>query len=163
MPTFGKSAYQPKEKEEQSFEAVPAGLYQAEVARVLYKPIDLEKTPWLDKLVEKGIEGQVGWAFKITSGPHAKRWIWNDVPAEISDWSGCKLRLYLQELLGGLEELPDDFVFNTDELDQYVGLPCRIRVKQYETKKGEIRNGIDDVLLAVPSQYAKADEFEEAF
>ena len=44
-----------------------------------------------------------------------------------------------------------------------MGLPCRIRVKQYETKKGEIRNGIDDVLLAVPSQYASAVPEYEAF
>ena len=150
------------------FEAIPEGTYNAEVARINYKPIDLEKTPWLEKLVERGVEGQIGFAFKITEGPHAKRWIWDDVPAEITDWSGCKLRLYLQELLME-NELPDTFTFDESDYDHYIGLPCRIRVKQYWSDKGnENRNSLEDVLAPTAKQVQAvspvvADEYEEMF
>lgn len=141
-----------KTGDKKDFEAIPEGTYDAEVARIIYKAIDLDKTPWLDKLVDRGVEGQIGFAFKITSGPHAKRWIWDDVAAEITDWNGCKLRLYLQELLQE-NELPESFTFDEADYDAYVGMPCRIRVKQYWSDKGkENRNSLEDVLAPTAKQ-----------
>ncbi len=160
-------------QQDKSFEAIPEGTYDAVVARIQYKPINLEKTPWLDKQVERGVEAQIGFAFKIVGDKFTNRWLWQDVDAEISDYSKCKLRLYLQELLGE-NELPESFKFNEEDYDNYVGLPCRIRVKQYWSDKGnENRNSIEDVIAptvkhpsfattSVASVAAK-DEWEEAF
>lgn len=146
------------QQEKKTFEAIPAGTYNAEVARILVKPIDLTKTPWLEDKVNRGLEAQIGFAFKITDGPHAKRWVWNDVDAEISDWEGCKLRLYLQEILA-TNELPEGFDFSEDDFPDYIGLPCRIRVKQYTSEKtGEVKNGIEHVLAAIAPRPVVAGE-----
>lgn len=168
MASIGVTKSSGNTQGKKDFEAIPEGTYNAEVARIIYKEIDLAKTPWLEKLVERGVEGQIGFAFKITEGPHAKRWIWDDVPAEITDWSGCKLRLYLQELLME-NELPESFTFDEADYEHYIGLPCRIRVKQYWSDKGnENRNSLEDVLAPTAKQVQAAspvvdDDYEEPF
>lgn len=166
MASVGVTKSGSSSKGKADFEAIPDGTYNAEVARILYKEIDLEKTPWLDKQVERGVEAQIGFAFKIVEGPYAKRWFWVDVDAEINDYNKCRLRLYLQELLGE-NELPDTFQFNEEDYDNYIGLPCRIRVKKYWSEKGgEDRNSIDEVMAPTgkhPALAKPVDEYMEPF
>lgn len=138
------------------WDALPEGTYNAEVARITYKPIDLDRTPWLNRLVDRGVKAQISFGFRITSGPFAKRWVWGDIPAEISDHSACKLRLYLQEILQE-NTLPSDFSFDEADYDDYIGLPCRVRLGKYFSEKAGVeRNSLDDVLSPTAKQLNEA-------
>lgn len=170
MPVIGKTqSTKPnatKSGGKKSFEAIPAGTYNAEIVKMSWHEIDLDVTPWKK---DRQIQEEINFEFRITDGPYAKRRFWTDVPFEISDWSGCKLRLYLQEILG-YNELPESFELDTDDLSFFEGLPCRIRVNTYYSKKhDEDRNGIDDVLAPTAAQLkevkTEVDQYadEEAF
>lgn len=164
MPQIGFTEPQPRtapaDKEKKVYEAIPAGTYNAEVVSLKYQKVNKEICYW------KKHDDEIVFEFVITDedSPYNKRRFWADVQAIICDESWCKLRLWLQEIIG-VNSLGDGFVFDTDDLSDYVGLPCRIRVNQYWSKaKGVYQNGIDDVLAASKSQFKSLlKEDEEPF
>lgn len=145
--------------EKKEFVAIPAGTYPVEIVNVKFQYVNKEICDW------KKYDEEIVFEFVIKDGEgDAKnRHFWKDVPAYLTDDEGCRLRLILQEIIG-VNSLPLDFVFDTDDLDEYKGLPCRIRVNQYMSKKkGKVQNGVDEVLAALPSQFKKANDLEEPF
>lgn len=167
MPVFGKTASErttPKRGGgnygDKKFEAIPAGTYDAEIVDVTFQKVNKEITPW------KKWDDEFKFHFKLTGGDYKNRHFWAEAEAEISDWDKCRLRLWLQEILG-VNELPESFTISDDPADlvQYSGLPCRIRISQYESQKyNEIRNSVDDVIGPRPSQLnTQAVSAEETF
>jgi hypothetical protein len=78
------------------------------------------------------------------AGDYDGRWLWGDTPKSFTTDARCKLRLWVQEILG--QELPPNFHLDTDEL---IGLTCRVAVglRTYE-KDGEKvhKNFVTDVM-----------------
>lgn len=142
-PAPTNSGFKPKSDK---FPAIPEGVYDAEVVRMEHRYVDKSRTPW------KKHNEEISIAFKITNGEYANRWFFADTPFYLDDSPGCRLRIWLQELIG-VDKLPDTFEFDTDELDEYLGFDCRIRVNQYPTKKGETKNGVAEVLRSVRPNY----------
>lgn len=139
---------------------------EVEVLDMRYRKVNPEKTPW------KKHKDEIAFTFKVIGkaiGPDGEelsgfknRRFWADVPFYLDDSAGCQLRLWLQSLIG-LPSLPEDFEFDTDELEEYIGFDARIRVNQWTVKNGpnagDIRNGVVEVLPAlVAPSYQDADE-----
>jgi len=142
-----------EEKEKKEFKPIPEGTYNAQVLSVEHRFVDKEVCYW------KKYDEEIVFEFVITDGDYAKRRFWKDVPAYLTEDSNNRLRLYLQEIIG-INKLPDDFMFDPEE-GELVDALCRIRINQYKTKKGETRNGVEDVLGALASQY-KGSSIQEA-
>lgn len=72
------------------------------------------------------------------------RWLWGDTPKIFNTDPRCRLRMWVQEILG--QDLPPKFNLDTDEL---IGLQCRVAVglRTYE-KDGEkvSKNFVTDVM-----------------
>jgi hypothetical protein len=112
----------------------------------------------LDKSLEwnkrKSWDEEVNFAFKPVDDQIRKDcgWFFTDVPAILDNSSNCKLRLYIQSILG-IDDLaavfPDGFEF---EPNDYIGQYCQIRVGTYfSKKKQEIQNSVEDVTPASSS------------
>ena len=156
MVAIGHSSAEVAQENKKTYEALPEGTYNAEVLSVKYRPVDKEICYW------KKHDDEIVFEFVITAGEYKGRHFWRDVPADMAD---TRLRLILQEIIG-TNSLPDDFVLDTEDFDQYFGLPCRIRLNQYVSKaKGTTHNGVEDVIAALPSQFKKKTEaaYEEPF
>jgi hypothetical protein len=133
--------------EEQDFQLIPEGdVLAAEVAQceVRDTPFDDDKNPG-----EK--QKEVSFRFEITeSGEFYGRTVFGRTPTTFNTNENCKLRQWVQELLG-MDKLPENFRFNTDTL---IGLPCRVSVAQRTSKpsekypRGRTTNYAFDVLRA---------------
>ena len=150
-----------QQKSTNDFPAIPEGVYEAEVARMNYRSKETEEEQGKTWPAWKKNNADISIAFKITDGPHKNRWFWMDAPfADLNSQEGTKLRIVLQELTGQ-DSLPESFIFDTDELDLYEGLECRIRVNHYfHSKTGEAKNSIREVLrtLNAPGTYEDASQ-----
>ena len=78
------------------------------------------------------------------AGEFDGRWLWGDTPKIFNTDPRCRLRLWVQEILG--QSLPDKFKLDTDQL---IGLSCRVVVglRTYQ-KDGETmhKNFVSDVM-----------------
>jgi hypothetical protein len=101
---------------------------------------------------------QVAFRFRITDVEHNDRVVFGNTPMTFSNHSNCKLRIWVQELLGE-DELPVGFKFDTDTL---IGLPCRVAIGLRESTAQDGRktqkNYIADVL-----RVARAATAEKVF
>jgi hypothetical protein len=145
-------------KTKDDFPAIPPGTYDAEVARIEYRT----KEDVLKKREETGkgfwpdwktYDAEIAIGFRITNGEYKGRWFFGDTEADFS--MGSKLRIWVSQLLGF--KIPDDFVFDTDELEDYEGLDCRIKLKRFTNKKGVEKNSIVEVLSSEGANYDDAD------
>jgi len=147
-----------EQKKKDDFPAIPPGVYDAEIARmeystkadVLAKREETGKGFWPDW---KDYDAEVSVGFRLTNGEYKGRWFFGDAPADFSN--GSKLRIWIGQILGF--KLPDDFEFNTDELFDYEGLDCRIKIKRFTNKAGVEKNSIVEVLSSAGANYEDAD------
>ena len=150
--------FQQKEKKK-DFPAIPEGLYDAEVVRMEYRSKEDAEAQGKTWPAWKKSTQEIAIGFKINRGEFSNRWFWVDAPfASLDSDEGTKLRIILQELIG-MDSLPESFVFNTDELDEFIGFDCRIRVSYYwSNKANEFRNSVREVLRpAAQHEYVDAD------
>jgi hypothetical protein len=87
------------------------------------------------------------------------RKLWGDTPTTFTTHPDCKLRNWVQQILGG-QELPPGFKLNTDDL---VNQPVRVVVeyrewKDKDTNETKWRNGVKDLMY---SKTAGGPIFEE--
>lgn len=118
------------------FEAIPDGtIAPAEVLQV-----ERRTPPWEDAREE------VSFKFLITDGEHEGRMVWGRTPTTFTNHPDCKLRVWVQELLGQ-RNLPVGFKFKPSNLE---GVPCRIAVTAYTKEGGDgtkvTKNYVSDVL-----------------
>lgn len=127
------------------FEPIPDGeILEAEVSNVEIRDsfYEDEKNPGQKKK-------QVSFRFNITAaGEYAGRTVFGNTPMTFSNHSECKLRVWVQELLGE-DVLPVGFKFDTEAL---IGLPCRLAVGARESTSQQgakkVKNYVADVIRA---------------
>ena len=147
-----------EQKKTNDFPAIPPGTYDAEIARIEYrtkedvlrKAEETGKGFWPDW---KAYDAEIAIGFRITNGEYKGRWFFGDAEADMS--KGSKLRIWIGQILGF--PLPDDFEFDTDALEDYDGLDCRIKIKRFTNKKNEEKNSIVEVLSSLGTNYEDAD------
>lgn len=142
-----KKPQQSTGQKKKDFPALPEGVYPAEVVVAKYcgRAEEQNWPSWKD------YDHEVSWRFRITSGEYKNRQFFYDT--ELTLESGSKLRRVIQELLL-MDELPDDYQLDTDDLTDWEGLDCRIRLNRYESKKyHEYRNGVQEVLRPTDAMY----------
>lgn len=113
------------------------------------------ETPFDDDRNPGKKKWEVSFRFKVTEeGDHLGRTIFGRTPVTFSTHPDCKLRVWVQELLGE-DALPNGFKFDTDTL---IGLPCRIAVGVSERKGADgtpvRKNYVLDVLRASSARLA---------
>lgn len=128
------------------YESLPAdSVLEAEVVDVTVE----DSFFWVDDNDHsKGKKQQVSFRFRVTDGEYAGRNFWGNTPTYFDSSPNCRLRVWVEELLGA-DELPVGFSFDTDML---VGAPCRIVLGL--SKKG--KNFVSDVMRAKESVTAAA-------
>lgn len=157
MPTFelvestqpesssGSSEYEPIEEDT---------VIEATVAAVEVRPHPFFKDD------EGNAEMKVNFEFHFERDGK-KRKLWGDTPTTFTTHPDCKLRNWVQQILGG-NELPAGFKLNTDTL---INTPVRI-VVEYRTWKDRTtgepkwRNSVKDVMY---SKSSPAPAFEDPF
>ena len=166
MPTFTAKNTQkapqqaPKQfnqnDEKKSFPLLPEAIYNAVVSHANYRnrqDWEAQGKTWPGWVK---YDHEVSFGFKITDETGRNRVFWKNCEVDLSE--GSDLRILLQEITG-LNPLPDDFEFDTDELDYYEGLDCRIRLNQFYSKKEQAdKNGLAEVLASTNS-FADADDY----
>ena len=157
-----------QKKEKKEFTAIPEGEYEVEVARAEYRTRDNVSWQWPSW---KKSDQEVNFGFRITEGDYKGRWVWFDaaffpqsredaiVTSDLNDKSNSRLRIALQELTG-FDKLPENLEINVDELDEFEGFDARVRVSTYQTKAGETKNDVKEVLRSLNSsaEYSDVDE-----
>lgn len=100
--------------ESEEFEAIPEGeLLEAEIVNC-----ELRETPFLidENDPSKGKKEQVSFRFRIVEdGPYFGRTLFGNTPTTFTTHPDCKLRVWVQEILG-MDSLPIDFEFDTETL-----------------------------------------------
>ncbi len=104
------------------YEVIPEGkLLPAEVVNV-----EERETPWLidENDPSLGNKKQVSFRFSVTDGDHKGRTLFGNTPTTFTSHPDCKLRAWVQEILGG-NVLPVGFSL---EVETLIGLPVKIAV-----------------------------------
>lgn len=107
-------------------------------------------------------EIKVNFEFHFEWDGNKARKMWGDTPTTFTTHPDCKLRNWVQQLLGG-NELPAGFKLNTDTL---IGTKARIVVsyREWDDKQNpgqkKWRNDVKDVMYSKASQ---APAFEDPF
>jgi len=96
-------------------------------------------------------EHEVSFDFRVTDGEFRGQRIFGTAKPYLNDSDTCRLRFWLQEILG-VDSLPGDFVFKLDENNEapdLVGLRCRVLVKNRVRKSdGKRSHVVGEVLRA---------------
>ena len=134
--------------EKKVYEAIPEGTYWATIKSIKHGYVNKEICHW------KKHDEEIIFEFVLTDGDYKNRHFWKDVNAVLTE--GSHLTLALQEILE-VSPLPEGFIFDTDDLASYEGLPVRIRVAKYfSEKKGVEQNSVDDILAPSAKQFASS-------
>jgi hypothetical protein len=103
-----------------AYEVIPADeILNAEVSAV-----EVKETPFDDERNPGQKQKQVSFKFLISDGPHQGRILWGNTSTIFNDNENCKLRQWVQAILGQ-DTLPVGFKFDTETL---LGLPVRVVV-----------------------------------
>ncbi len=150
-----QSGFKPK-SEKKDFPPIPTGIYDVEVTRVQYRNKNQELANGGFWGEWKAYEDEVNFGFRVTNGDYKNRWFFVD--AEFAFDHGSKLRSIVQAITG-FNPLPEDYVFDTDDEDDYIGLDCRLRIVRKPNKKGVEVNYVQEVLPAenLNSSFQDAD------
>lgn len=130
-------------KEAEKFSVIPEGaILEAEVV----KAQEQDSFFWVDKNDEsKGKQREVSFRFAITDDAEfvddetgetvsfAGRQLFGRTPTTFSNHPDCKLRVWVQEILG-VDELPVGFEFEPEDLE---GLPVKVAVGHYQKKNAD--------------------------
>lgn len=128
------------------FEAIPAN----EVIEAMIEEVEVKDSPFdVDEGdPSKGKKQQVSFKFRVTEeGQWNNRVLWGNTPTTFSSHPDCKLRVWVQEILG-LDSLnpDDDFSFDTDHL---VNMPVNIVVGNRNKKTVDGSNIVKDFVQSV--------------
>jgi hypothetical protein len=132
------------------FDPIPANtIADVEVIDVTYKEISAEFRAKYD--IKDTHE--VSFHFKVIDGPFKNRHIWGTAKPYLNESDRCRLRIWVQELLG-IDKLPADFALNpnpdTGVFDEFTGLHARVFVENYTRKRdGKVLDRVRDVLRSV--------------
>ncbi len=131
-------------KEVEEYSTIPDGeIVRAEVAKCEEREsiFDDDNNPGVKKR-------EVSFMFTIMEGEYVGRKVFGSTPTTFTTHPDCKLRVWVQELLGE-DSLPSGFRFNTTMLE---GLPCRLVVGAREGRPAhagaapKIKNYASDVM-----------------
>jgi hypothetical protein len=103
-----------QESEQSDFEVIDEGeTVLAEVVRC-----EVRETPfWVDENDQsKGKQQEVSFRFSVVSGPHKGRTLFGRTPTTFTSHPDCKLRAWVQEILGS-DNLPVGFSFDPSDLE----------------------------------------------
>jgi hypothetical protein len=132
-------------------EAIPDGdILTAEIANCEERDslFDDDKNPGTKRR-------EVSFRFRITEpGEFYDRVVYGNTPTTFTTHSDCKLRMWVQEIMG-VDDLAKGFRFNTETL---LGLPCRVVIAQYPKKAGGVGNRVQDVFRASTSSAPLASD-----
>ena len=96
-------------------------------------------------------EQEVNFDFRVTDGEYKGQRIFGSAKPYLNDSDNCRLRFWLQEILG-VDQLPGDFVFKLDEKNEasdLVGLRCRVLVRNKTRQSdGKKSHAVAEVLRA---------------
>ena len=130
----------------QEFDVIPEGsVLVAEIVNV-----EERETPWLvdENDPSKGKKSQVSFRFSVSDGEHKGRTLFGNTPTTFTNHPDCKLRAWVQEVLGE-NALPVGFSL---DLDTLVGLPVKIavahRVKNNADGSTSVKEYVSDVIRA---------------
>lgn len=133
----------------EGFEPLPdRAILDVEVVKVEER----EKPEWA--IYDPEVTTEVSFRFRVVGGPHDKRNIWGTSAVFFNYSPKCRLRIWVQGILG-VEELPEGFDLNLDDL---TGRKCRILVGNRINKKGDVKDFVQDVFPA-----GKFDDANEVF
>lgn len=126
------------------FEAIPVDtVLEAEVDKV-----EERETPfWIDQNDEsKGKQRQVSFKFRITDAEHSGRVLFGNTPTTFSNHPDCKLRVWVQEILG-VDTLPLGFKLDLSQLE---GAPIKVVVGNRSKKAADgsevVKDFVSDVI-----------------
>ena len=135
-----------EESEVPEFEVIPEGtIHPATIVSV-----EERETPWLidDNDPSLGKKHQVSFRFQISEGEHKGRTLFGNTPTTFTNHPDCKLRAWVQEILGQ-NGLPVGFNLDLEEL---VDLPVKVAVAHRTKRNADgtetIREYASDVIRA---------------
>lgn len=114
------------------FEAIPADtILECEVEQVE----DRETPFWIDRNDEsKGKQRQVSFRFRVTGPEEYKgRVLFGNTPTTFSNHPDCKLRVWVQEILGQ-DQLPVGFKLDLSQLE---GAPVKVAIGNRDKKAAD--------------------------
>lgn len=108
-----------EETEAQEFEVIP----EASIVTLEVVTVEDRETPWdIDENDPSlGKKHQVSFRFKVTEGDYSGRTLFGNTPTTFTTHPDCKLRAWVQEILGE-SALPTGFRFSTEVLE---GMPVK--------------------------------------
>lgn len=108
-----------EETEAQEFEVIP----EATIVPLEVVTVEDRETPWdIDENDPSlGKKHQVSFRFKVVGGDHDGRTLFGNTPTTFTTHPDCKLRAWVQEILGE-SSLPTGFRFSTEVLE---GMPVK--------------------------------------
>lgn len=145
-----------EEREDTEFEVIPADT----VLETTLEEVEVKESPfWLDDDDHsKGKKKQVSFKFKVTEeGDYKNRVLWGNTPTTFSTHPDCKLRVWVQEILGQ-DDLGGGFTFDTDHIE---GLPVKVvvgnRTGRHQDGTPKVKDYADGV-IRMESGAAAAEE-----
>ena len=127
------------------FEPIPAG----EILEAVVENVEERETRnWVDENdPSKGKRKRVSFFFRITQeGPYEGRAIFGSTSNKFSTHPNCRLRVWVQEILG-VDNLPENFRFTEDDL---IGQPVKVVVDNYESTQADgsvvTKDSVSDVI-----------------
>lgn len=155
--------------EKSDYTLVPEGVYDA-----IVETVEVRETPfWEDRedyeRVQRGEQplgkkqDEVSFRFILddTAGEFAGKTVFGSTPTTFTTNPECKLRRWVQELIGANGDFPEGYEI---DLDGLVGLSCRVELEHRTNKKdGKIRYRITDVIRPAPASGGTNAPNEEPF
>jgi len=136
---------------------------EAEVVDVKYRPLNEEfRRKW-----NVNDTHEVSFHFKVLEEPFAGKHVWGAAKPKLNDSSKCRLRLWIQALLG-IDSLPESYDLKADDdglFNDFTGLRCRLMVEHKQVKKGTpdeyTRENVTQVIRSATP--VEAEELYESF
>jgi hypothetical protein len=146
--------------QKRKFDPIPEGeIVDVEVVEVEIRDLDSEFRAKYKIKEDK----EVSFRFKVISGQYSNRNLWGHAKPYWDNSDNCRLRLWTQELFG-VDRMPDDYEFDTDD---FTGKTARVVVRNYKKRDGSTGDGVQDVLRSLrPSAGAgvpTTTRYEEPF
>lgn len=104
-----------------------------------------------------GKKRQVSFRFKVTDpdSEYNGRNVWGTTPTTFSTHPDCKLRVWVQEILG-VDGLPKDFEFEEEDLE---GSAVKVVMRNYQKKNADgsttTKDSVSDLMRASGYQFAE--------
>lgn len=154
--------------EKSEYTLIPEGVYDA-----IVKEVEVRETPfWEDKadyerfkageptLGKKQDEVNFRFILDDSAGEFAGKTVFGSTPTTFTTNPECKLRRWVQELLGSNSDFPEGYEI---DLDGLTGLSCRVNLTHKTGNDGKVRYRITEVIRPAPSAGGTNAVNEEPF